>query len=278
MKVYFHKFGIFVLSFVIILSIPNLAYANTGNDHIGGELRVDLPIVSNSGDYRVSIAGNGPVNNWDTTPSYTSAWLAVYLPVFFQVGMVVNSTGYHWFAMTDGPQIECLAGTTWNSTPPYKGCIENLNLTHYISPGYYQDVEIVSYMDGYWIARFYEVDGTPHDVARIPSNAQTVTRVSANFEEPWVADSDPYLPAVFAFRHPQYMVWGDDFRDWPISTNDNKSIIYPSGPGLCPLHYGAVLLWGNEPRTWYAGSSLYNYNMVCNATLFLFNFMPIINN
>jgi hypothetical protein len=279
MKELFHRFGVLFLTFVLVLSLPNIVYANSGNTHIAGELRVDLPIVNTSGDYKVSIAGNGPINSWDTSTSFTTAWLAVYLPVFFQVGTVVNSSGYHWFAETDTPQIQCLEGTTWSIPAPSSACIEDLNSTNYVSPGYYQDVEIVTYLDGYWYARFYERDGTPHDVARIPSTAQTVTRVSANFEEAWTANSDPYLPAVFSFRHPQYMVWNDGFKEWPISSNDHKSFIYPfpQGLGFCPTHYGAALLFGNDPRSWYAGSAIANYNMVCDATLFLFNFVPIVS-
>lgn len=78
------KLALLILIFTLCLSLPYTVHANNGWDYMAGELRVDLPIVSNSRDYSVMILANGPANTWDPTSSTTSAWLAVYIPVFFR--------------------------------------------------------------------------------------------------------------------------------------------------------------------------------------------------
>lgn len=187
--------------------------------------------------------------------------------------------------MTDGPQIECTEGSALPTTPPYSGCIGNAN--QWVASGQYQEFEIVSYGDGYWIARVHEAGGGGHDVARIASSSQTITRANATFEQAWGGyDSDPYLPAIFSFRHPQYMIWGNGFQEWPNSgiASTQQSYIYPTGTGgtdFCPTHY--MFLWafdwelGLDPRSWYAGDSVVGTNMVCNAILFMYNYVPYVS-
>ncbi|HEX7556800.1 MAG TPA: hypothetical protein VF338_09265 [Leptolinea sp.] len=200
---------------------------------------------------------------------------------------MVNKTGYHWFAMTDGSQITCLDGSFYQSTPPYVGCTGDPYI--YISENQFQRFELINKLDGYWYARVYEIDGTGHevghDVARITLSNLVISRINATFEQYWGGQSSNlYNNAVFVFKHPQYMKWGVGFQEWPNSDiaplySPQTSFVYPSGhngTGFCPTHYGASWNFGNNPRIWYAGSWVSSLNIICNFNLFQFNYMPTI--
>jgi hypothetical protein len=285
----FQKILKFILAFALLLSFSTPAFANNGWDYIGSDLRVDLPEVSSARDFQVWIATNGTVNSWDTTTSATSAWLGVYIlpaPTFFQVGVYVNKYGYHWFAMTDGSQINCLEGSFWQSTPPYTGCMGD-PYVYIPSNPQSQKFELVSYSNGNWIARVYDMNGNGHDVATISLSNVIINRINVTFEQIWGGyDSDLYNNAVFAFKHPQYMKWGTGFQDWPDSNtaqlyNPQTSYVYPSGTNgtaFCPVQYGAAWNFGNDPRAWYAGTRVSNLNIICNFNLFQFDYVPIMYN
>jgi hypothetical protein len=84
MKTVHDKLGLFVLTFVLLMSLPYPVLANIGNDWLGGYLRVDLAEVANSMDYRVWLMANHTPNTWDLTTSNTAAWLSVNAPDFFK--------------------------------------------------------------------------------------------------------------------------------------------------------------------------------------------------
>ena len=275
-----------IFAFALILALSTPAFANNGWDYMGGELRVDLPEVSSAKDYRVWIATNSVPNLQDPTSSTTSAWLGVYIlpaPTFFQVGILVDNAGFHWFAMTDGPQISCLQGNFFYTTLPYKGCMGDPGV--WISPPRPQQFELLTYSDGYWYARVWESDGTGHDVAKIPLSSVIINRANATFEQAWAGyDSNPYNNALFTFSHPQYMKPGVDFQDWPNSkrtpsSTPQTSYIFPAGTNgdaFCTVQYGAVWNFGNDPRGWYAGTKTSSLNIQCRFRLFQFSYVPII--
>jgi len=105
---------LFVVLLLVILqfSFPNKTYAvdSNGYDQIVAQLRVDLPQVSGSMDYRTWIVSNGNIPINDPTTTFTAAWLAVEDPVFFQVGIMVDRDGYRWFAMSNNGYIHCNEG------------------------------------------------------------------------------------------------------------------------------------------------------------------------
>ncbi len=197
----------------------------------------------------------------------------------------MDNAGYHWFAMTDGPQIICSEGRFFTSTPPYIGCEGDPYV--YISPIQFQQFEIVTYLDGYWIARVYEANSNGHDVAKIPLLSVNINRVNVTFEQAWGGyESDPYNNAIFAFKHPQYMIWGTGFQEWPNSNiaqlySPQTSFVYPTGTNgtaFCPVQYGAAWNFGNDPRAWYAGTEVSSLDIICTFNLFQFDYIPIIYN
>jgi hypothetical protein len=191
---------------------------------------------------------------------------------------MVDKNGYHWFAMTTASQITCIQGGVWNTTPPYKGCKGDSYV--YVAPAQLNEYELYTSTGiGYWYARVYDASGIGHDVARIPATSRVATQVTATFEEAWGGyDADPYLPAVYVLSNPEYWKTGVGYQAWPNSTNSQQSLIIANNVppvNFCPQQYGSVLNWG-DLRTWYSGTSLTHEYMVCNAILFMFNFLPLV--
>jgi hypothetical protein len=129
----------------------------------------------------------------------------------------------------------------------------------------------VTYADGHWIARVCEANGgTCYDVARIWSSSVQIYRAQATMEEGFWGPDDPGFTADFYIGHPQYMVWGDGFHEWPESLGgggqDFQNYIRAvSAPpwNFCPVQYGADPHWG-DAREWFAGTG----GPICDWLLF----------
>lgn len=259
--------------------------AQAGNDFILTELRVDIPIVYSARDYKVLI---GTMSGLPSAP-FTTGWLGIELSnnsglfgkQFSQVGIMTNNQGVYWFVYAE-PGVECLRGNYgwWDNTAgKYLGCYGNYY--DLVSANQYFPVELVTYQQGYWIARITDQNGLPHDLAKIWTDSVYTYRANVNMEEGYTQAQDPFLLAQFLFWHPQYFDYSyQTFLDWPTSIDDHINNLYATdltGLGdFCSDHYGALVNIGNDERNWYAGTG----GNVCHWTLFP-NYhirIPIVNN
>ncbi len=240
-----------------------------GNSFIVADLRVDLPAVYQSRDYRVLLASWDKPNTGDTR-NFTTAWLGVFLGQyngqpfsgqFSQVGLQTTRSGIRWFVYAE-PTVTCLEGTQPPNDPYHcygsYGQLVNLYQWH--------SVELVKYpQDNFWIARVYETDGTGHDVAKTWSASNRIYLARSDTEEGYYEDSDPHITASFYHWHPQYMDWGIGWQEWPRSTGGagNSTIwVWPSS--ICPNYYGATPNMFGDERSWFAGTG----GQVCYWLLF----------
>ena len=266
---------------MIILFILIFTSVKAGNDFITVDLRTDVPEVLNSLDYRVWIAsGGGPTGNY---PTFTTAWISVYLDnqpglygvKFSQVGLMADSQGIYWFVYAE-PGVECWRGsrTYWNAElNKFLGCKGDIgDLVDY---GQFFKVELVTYGEGFWIARVEDSQGNPYDVAKILSNSTNIYDADVNMEEGWSQAQDPFEFGSFHLWHPQYNSWVNGFMEWPISDNVVNRL-YAAPASICPQHYGAWTNKANDPRYWVAGSG----GNVCNAIMFPANkvYLPLVIN
>jgi hypothetical protein len=258
--------SVFAACFIIgVTAIVVLA----GNDFVVGYLRVDLSEVYNARDYRVLLnADNQPSGGY---PDFTNGWFGVdlangngpspYPDQFTQVGLVTKSDGIHWFVYAE-PGVTCLRGNQTYGTLGCEGVSGDL-----VSLSTWHWVELVSYGQGYWIARVYESNEVAHDVARISSTSNRIYTATSTTEEGYTVSQDPYLTASFHHWHPQYMTT-NGFQDWPQSEPGHFSEIYTTDLNgqntFCPQYYGAnPVEWGDE-RAWFAGTG----GQQCNWPLF----------
>lgn len=243
-----------------------LKQLKAGPDFVSADLRVDQPAVNQSGDYTTLIlAGNKP-NPLASGSGFTAGWLGIDLAAnnqtpapngkkypdrFTQVGLLTDSTGVRWFAWSEEGNyqpVECLRGSQlW----PNLGCAGNYN--DLVSQDQWRKVELVTYGQGFWIARIYDQNGTGYDVAKIFSSSEQVYRVTNTTEEAYqdVVGPDPNMRAEFLFYHPKYMVWGTGFQEWSATSGNLRNFLWTWPEGICPNFYGAV---NYEPRYWFAGS------------------------
>lgn len=255
--------AILVLSAVTAM-VTTAVFAQ-GNDFVVGELRVDVSEVYSSGDYGVLLLANGQPAEGG---GYTVGWLGLdlaeytgelYSAQFSQVGLLTNESGLYWFVYAE-PGVTCLRGDsvpgwgTCNGRPC--GCQGDAN--DLVALGSFHWVELVTYGQGYWIARVHTSSQVGYDVAKIWSDSPRIYRASSTSEEVYSDPQDPFLHASFYHWHPQYMVWGSGFQEWPESAGGQRSFIWVTDlngqTDFCPDHYGAdPNMWGDE-RAWYAGS------------------------
>jgi hypothetical protein len=232
----------------------SLTQLTGGNDFVIGELRVDQSSVNQSRDYRTSLyVGDKPTSGG----GYTTAWFGVnlvqyngtlYSAKFSQVGFLTDNGGVRWFVYSEAG-VQCLQGSpNWGNL----GCWGNYGDRATI--GNWQNVELVTYGQGFWIARVYNQYGNPLDVAKIMSSSLRIYRAQATTEEAHSLVTDPYLKAAFYHWHPRYMVWGTGFQEWPASSGGNNNHIWTWPQGMCPWHYGATVNLSGDPRYWFAGT------------------------
>jgi hypothetical protein len=156
---------------------------------------------------------------------------------------MTDSGGVKWFVYAE-PGVQCLRGTTaWGT----RGCVgaysDLVGLNQWVK------VELVSYGQGFWIARLYDTKGLGHDVAKIWSNSLTIYRGMDVSEEGWWTSTDQYLTMAYYHWHPKYMVWGQGFRDWM-----DGNYLFTSPGSLCASHYGAWVTLAGDPHYWWAGN------------------------
>lgn len=262
----------------------SIIYAD--NDFVVADLRTDLTEVNQAWDYRVNLmAYDSP----SSPGGYTTTWLGVDLDEFIpgvpfsaqftQVGLMTDAQNdVYWFVYAE-PGVECLEGDpAWQTSCPNPPCgcvgdpyeLVSLNTWHW--------VELVTYEQGYWIARVYEADGYAHDVAKIWSSNTQIWDADVAMEEAYSNPPDPYLSASFYHWHPQWLLWGTGFQEWPESINTHKSTIsafdQDGNNTFCPDHYGATPNWLGDPRAWYAGTG----GHLCNWVLFpgYHDYLPIV--
>jgi hypothetical protein len=261
MKSIYMKTPIAALMCCIVAAVM-VAVVTAGSDFVYGELRVDLSAVYGAGDYRVTLLAND--NPSSGSPSYTTAWLGFNLAQyngqpfsgqFSQVGLLTRNDGIHWFVYAE-PGVTCLLGSQYWGTCNGRSCGCLGNVSNLVSLNTWHLVELVTYGQGYWIARVNEANGNAHDVAQIWSSSTRIYRAGATTEEAYTGNQDPYLTASFYHWHPQYMASGVGFQEWPASAGGNNSFIHVTDLNgqntFCPQHYGATPNILGDERLWFA--------------------------
>ncbi len=244
-------------SLALVVWFGTFLQAYAGNDFIDTELRIDLSSVNQARDYRLTLwVGGTPANG--SSSDYTDAWLGFFLAQyngqlysgkFSQVGFITDKIGVKWFVYSEAG-VQCLQGNpAWGNL----GCVGNYG--DRATVGHWQNVEMVTYGQGFWIARVYDQYGNSLDVAKFLSNSMQIYRAEATSEEAYGESTDPYMSASFWHNHPKYMVWGSGFQDWPASSGGTNNYLWASPSSICPSHYIGVLNWGGDSRIWYAGSA-----------------------
>jgi hypothetical protein len=277
----------------VILTVPitlllalGVALAE-GGDYLVGALRIDPWEVANSKDYKVWLQANEkPQALGGMTTSWLGVDLAQYVPGqlysahFTQVGLYTDRDNLLWFVYAE-PGVECLEGfsqfgTCLNNRPC--GCTGDPN--QFVSMGTFHAMELVTYGEGFWIARVYDAGGQATDVAKIFDPGTRIYDASVTTEERYTGTTDPFLTARFYYWHPRYQAPDGPFAEWPTSSADKVSSIFAADwngvNSFCPQHYGAVPNVNGDERAWFAGTD----GQVCSWLLFPSNHLnlPIILN
>jgi len=188
----------------------------------------------------------------------------LYGHLFTQVGLLTDSHGIYWFVYAE-PGVECLRGhyDHYNyDLGKYLGCRgDNTDLVDF---GQLSRVELVTYHEGYWIARVQDISGYMRDVAKIWSDSPYIYDANVAFEEGWTQSQDPFELGYYFMWHPGYNNWTTGFSEWPMSTPLSENTLYSSPMSICPQHYGAVINFDEDPRYWFAGTG----GITCNAVMF----------
>lgn len=270
---------------VIVLCLVQTSAVLAGNDFIVTDMRTDFTELTQAWDYKVWISST-QLSNGNHPGGFTSGWLSIdldnqpglYGVKFTQVGIMTDpARGLFWFAYSEEP-IECLQGTYywWHADKSrYFGCRGEPN--GQVALQEWSAVELVTYGQGFWIARVYDRFGNGLDVARITTNKTMIYDADVAMEEGYTETADPYMLGSFLFWHPQYTIWGQGFQEWMASLGGNNNILYATnGQGssaFCPQFYGANINLSGDPRYWFGGSG----GNVCSANMFSYQrFLPYI--
>jgi hypothetical protein len=131
----------------------------------------------------------------------------------------------YWFAYAE-PGLECLEGDpAWGDACPNPPCGCVGDAYELVSLETWHMVELVSYLEGFVIARVYDEQGIPLDVAKIWSRSTRVWDAYVAMEEGYNEPPDPYLTAEISDWHPQWMLWGTSYQDWPSSIEPKRNEI-----------------------------------------------------
>lgn len=235
---------------LVAIALPTSAYA--GNDLMTVSLRTDIGNVYSADDFRTHVYATSMTN---VDGSFTNAWIGVFLNQyngttgsgeFSQVGMTANGNGLTWFVYAE-PGVTCLRGIQSYGT---LGCTGNAGDLGF-AVGTWHTVELVTYGQGYWIARVWDASGTTSaDVAWINSSSLQIYHAEDTSEEGYNGTTDPRLAMNYFHHHPEYddAVYG--WTDWPSSYGGTNNFYYVNPSTVCPSIYGANLNVSGDPRYW----------------------------
>lgn len=248
---------------IVVAVAAGVAIA-AGNDFMAGKLYVNLNEVYSAGDYRVLLLAHDKPSSG--SPDYTASWLSLDLAQyngqpfsaeFSQVGLLARDDGIHWFVYAE-PGVTCIRGEQYWGTCNGRSCGCLGTVGDIVSQGAWHRVELVTYGQGYWIARVYSSGDVGWDVAKIWSTSTRIYDAQVTMEEAYTTAQDPYLTGRFYHWHPEYIVPGSGFRDWPESEGGHQNQIYATDLNgqntFCPDHYGVDPNWLGDERAWYAGT------------------------
>ncbi|MFZ3071172.1 MAG: hypothetical protein WA110_08645 [Anaerolineaceae bacterium] len=254
---------IVLIPVLILFLAANTKSVSGYHDWLTVNFRVDQNDVVYSQDYILNIL---PVSFTSSAPVgfFTTAWLSVNLSPsgggsggksdFTQVGYMSDNRGMYWFVYSEKQNVECLQGTSRWGTRGCTGSVGSLANT-----GVWHQVELVTYQQGFWIARVYDDYGNAEDVAKISSSSARIYKATASFEEGFNSIPDPHYRGSFFSSYPKYMIWGTGFANWPASDNSTANTLSNVSDlaynNFCPTYYNAVLNWNNNPRVWYFGTA-----------------------
>lgn len=245
----FHRFKLLVALAVALAAFP-LSVAHASNDWVDTELRTDLSSVANAHDYITDVYAVAKPSS-GAFGDFTTGWLGADIGSssgFSQVGLMTDSGGVYWFVYSY-LGVTCLRGSqAWGSL----GCKGAYG--DYATLGGWQQVELVTYGQGYWIARVYNSSGSPVDIARINSSAMNIVTGFQDGEEGYSESSDPDLTMNYLHWHPKYMT-GSGWQDWPASPSDGgpagaNNYLQTQPTGECPGYYGANIDQAGDNRYW----------------------------
>jgi hypothetical protein len=252
----------FICGTIALVMLPTTPVRAT-NDELATELRADLPAVYNAGDYYTSIWDPGNASGIQTG-DFVTAWLGVdtlsYNGGFFQVGIMQDYLGVHWFAYSYDNSLPttCLRGNRvqYSQGSGCNGTVGDLALY-----GGWTAFEIYhNAAAGTWVARVYQTGNGNvwADVASYAPSSSRVYRVEQNSEEGYGEVTDPLYNLDFYHADPYYQDASSGWTLWPLISggygglNSNSFTALPSN--VCPTPYGARWPFlAGDSRSWDAG-------------------------
>lgn len=261
----------------LLFHSPIQIFENMGGiNQLVGQLQIETNNISIAGDYKVLVMASDKPHLDEADNATTYGWLGIDLAQgsgvggleFTQVGLLTDKTGVRWFVYAESG-VTCLEGDpSFGTCNGYSCGCEGDNYQWVTLYGWHW-MELVTYGQGFWIARVYEPNGTAHDVAQIWSTSQQIYYAQSTTEEAYSTPSDPFITASFYYCYPQVSIPGQGFQNWPQSVggpaSSNIHVTNQNGHNVaCPQHYGAdPNLWGEE-YAWFAGTG----GQVCSWLLF----------
>jgi hypothetical protein len=247
---------------VVSLFLSDFSLVHAGEDGwLTATLRTDLTAVRTAKDYITFLEivqyPNSNIqwqNQW-----WSKGYLKIYIPntppsVFMEVGIRLRKlydplvAPRKWYVDAPGPglSIQCLRGTYIQ----FSSCVGDDNDSLTTTAAEYR-FELVTYGDGFWIARVQNMSTLQiADVARISTSSTVANNV---FVSMWLKEGSDPPPnkAIFRHRDPSYMVWGSGFQLWPLSSGGNNNTVAAVSLVGCPQYYKGASV---GTRTWLAGN------------------------
>jgi hypothetical protein len=248
-----------LLNAIILLMALLIAFTNSvsaANNHLIHWLRITND-TRFSRDFQIVIyPGNQSNGSGSNLAEFTSGWLGAYANTgnttdFIQVGTIADGSGVRWFAYTEATAY-CFRG---QSAFGGKGCVGNYN--DHVAVGMWSRFELVNYYQGFWIARVWDQNNHPVDIAKLFISQAEVTSVFADSEQAYWT-SGLQLNMSFWYYNPQHMKWGTGFQNWPSASdiyhNWFQVLVDPPGTSWC-APYGYQVHPSGNLRFWFMGKN-----------------------
>jgi|GEM_PF-7117778 len=213
--------------------------------------------TQNSRDFQIVIY---PVHDSNGTPDveFVTSQLVAY-PVggnAILAGIIADGTGVKWYAAISDGTVTCFPNgeSGWGG----KGCFGDYD--DHVAVGQWSRFELVNYHQGFWIARVWDQNNNPIDIAKLHISEASISSIAATGGQAY-SSSNVELEMHFSFYNPQYMKWGTGFQDWPAATGDYQNWVdtitnAPNNTVCPPYRYNAS---PNNLRWWYKGDQATSY-------------------
>lgn len=276
-----YRHALFTMLVTFCFSQFFISSVHAAEHTLEGNLRTDPSAVYQARDYTTyTLAKREPivyaVNRGD---SYFRAGIAgsIFSDSYVEVGIRLFGNGNSkWYVRTlHAIAIDCLIPGSILIVQPnaYRECQGSVTIQPIISIKKWYRLQVVTYNQGFWIARIYDDTGYPRDVARVyePSN---LLRIGGTYQSTRIeAYPGSFAGVSFNHWHPYFMA-GGSWVLWPLSNSSlptfSRNKFWVAGtcsPVATTPSYKGFLQLSGDPRFWFAGywDSSTTYTPTCNS-------------